>query len=129
MMAGDSEMREYRPADLVRLLVTVQDPSGVQQVTARAFREETGPSANEEEQILLAAPGSEGGFAPVDNIVLQGRVRTQTPGVYICDEITATDTLGNSKTTPLTSPRRFRIVESAEEDREGPEILEVGEFY
>ena len=128
MMAGDSEMREYRPGDIVRLLVTVQDPSGVQQVTARAFREETGLPANEE-QIVLAAPGSEGSFAPVDNIVLQGRVRTQAPGVYICDEITATDTLGNSKTTPLTSPRRFRIVESAEEDREGPEILEAGEFY
>jgi hypothetical protein len=129
MTAEDSEMREYRPSDLVRLLVTVQDPSGVQQVTARAFREETGPPANEEEQVLLAAPGSEGGSAPVDNIVLQGRVRTQAPGVYICDEITATDTLGNSKTTPLTSPRRFRIVESAEEDREGPKVLEVGEFF
>jgi hypothetical protein len=42
--------------------------------------------------------------------------------------VTADDTWGNSKRNDLDPPRRFRIVESPQVDREGPEVIDVGEF-
>jgi len=136
MTAEDSELREYRQGDIVRLTVTVQDPSGVHLVSAQAYREGTGPGATppatQEEQIYLspdplADPLPQPGSAPVA-VVIQGMARTQVPGVYVCEHITAVDTLGNSKSTDLDTPRRFRIVESPQQDREGPEVVDVGEF-
>ena len=125
------ELQEYGQGDTVRLPVRVQDPSGVRSVFAYAYREGKGPGATppatQEDQIYLSGnPPAQQGSAPVD-VVLQGMVGNQGPGVFICEQITAEDTWGNSKTTLLDSPRRFRIVEGPK-DREGPEVLEVGEF-
>ena len=136
MTAEDSELREYRQGDTVLLTVTVQDPSGVRLVSAQAFREGRGPEAippgTQEEQVYLSPdplsdPLPQPGSAPVE-VVLRGMVGNQVPGVYVCEYITADDTWGNSKRTDLDSPRRFRIVESPQQDREGPEVLDVGEF-
>ncbi len=130
-MDEGSEMREYKQGDTVQLRVRVQDPSGVHSVNAYAFHEGTGPGATppatQEEQISLGGVPPEQGSAPVD-VDMHAPVTTQVPGVYVCREIWAYDTLQRHTIYPLEPPRRFRIVESAEDDREGPEVLEVGDF-
>jgi hypothetical protein len=39
------------------------------------------------------------------------------------------DTLGHQSYKPLDTPRQFRIVESEQEDQEGPEIVDVEEEF
>jgi hypothetical protein len=128
MSAEDAEMREYRQGDTVRLRVNVQDPHEVQVVYATAIREGSYQGGDTQtNQIRLESIPTERGPGPV-TLELQARVTTQTPGVYACQEIQAFDTLNQESRTPLDPPRRFRIIESAEDDREGPEVSEVGEF-
>ena len=128
MTVDDSELPEYRQGETVRLTVTVQDPHGVQSVYAHASREGIhqvdGP---ETDFIQLAAIPLQQGPEPVV-LELQAQVTTQNPGVYVCQEIQAFDMLDQASTTPLNPPRRFRIVESTEDDREGPAVSDVGEL-
>jgi hypothetical protein len=134
MTGEDSEMREYRQGETVRLTVTVRDRSGVHSVNAQAFREGTGPGATPlptmEDQIYLTGYPMQPGAptAEVMEVVIQAQVTFQTPGVYECREIRAVDRMMQETIHRLEPPKRFRIVESAEEDREGPEVLEVSEF-
>ena len=128
MTVDDSELREYRQGERVRLTVTVQDPHGVQVVYATAIRAGTYQGGGPEtDHIRLDAVPPERGPEPVA-LELQAQVTTQNPGVYICQEILAFDTLNQKSTTPLNPSRRFRIVESTEDDREGPAVSDVGEF-
>ena len=126
MTAEDSEMREYRQGETVRLTVTVQDPHGVQVVYATATRENREGSYQggdpKTDFIRLDAMPPAPGPAPVV-LELQARVTTQ-----VCQEIQAFDMLNQESRTPLDPPRRFRVVESTEDDREGPAVLDVGEF-
>ncbi len=129
MTAEDSEMQEYRQGETVRLTVTVQDPHGVQVVYATAIRAGTYQGGGPEtDHIRLDAVPPERGPEPVV-LELQAQVTTQNPGVYVCQEIQAFDMLDQESTTPLNPPRRFRIVESTEDDREGPAVSDVGEFF
>jgi hypothetical protein len=131
MTAEDSEMQEYRQGETVRLTVTVQDPHGVQVVYATATRENREGSYQggdpHTDFIRLDAMPPAPGPNPVV-LELQARVTTQNPGVYVCQEIQAFDTLNQESRTPLDPARRFRVVESTEDDREGPAVLDVGEF-
>ncbi len=125
-------MKEYRQGDTVRLTATVQDPNGVSYVKVVAYHESTGPGATPpattDEQISLfdSSPPQEPG--PVE-AELEGRVTDQVPGVYTCREIQAMDTLGHQSFKPLDPPQEFRIVESGQEDQEGPKILDVEEEF
>jgi hypothetical protein len=131
MTAEDSEMREYRQGESVRLTVTMQDPHGVAVVYATATRENREGSYQggdpKTDFIRLDAMPPAPGPAPVV-LELQARVTTQNPGVYVCQEIHAIDTLHQESRTPLDPPRRFGVVESPEDDREGPAVSDVGEF-
>ena len=130
MMAEDSELREYTQGDEMRLPVRVQDPSGVQVVYATATREgsnQGGDPQTDQIRLSCGTNPAERGSEPL-SLVLQATVTTQSPGVYVCQEIQAIDMLSRESITPLTPPRRFRIVESTEDDSEGPEVLDVGEL-
>lgn len=133
MTAEDSEMREYRQGETVRLTVTVQDPHGVHVVYATATREnregsyQGGDPKTDFIRLDAMPPVRERGPEPVV-LELQARVTTQNPGVYVCQEIEAIDMLSQESRTPLDPPRRFRVVESTEDDREGPAVSDVGEF-
>ncbi len=131
MTAEDSEMREYRQGETVRLTVTVQDPHGVQVVYATATRENREGSYQggdpHTDFIRLEAVPPELGPEPVV-LELQAQVTTQNPGDYVCQEIQAFDMLNQESRIPLDPPRRFRVVESTEDDREGPAVSDVGEF-
>ncbi len=128
---------EYRQGDIVGLRVTVQDPSGVQAVYATATRVESAsiPEQNPEDTVdpgrsislrLEGAP--EGGGPEPKEVTLRARVTNQAPGEYICREIQAFDMLDQESFHPLHPPRRLRITGSLEEDREGPSVLDVGDF-
>lgn len=125
-------MKVYRQGDTVRLAVTVRDPSGVSYVNAVAYHESTGPGATPpattDEQIYLMSspPPQEAGPVQVE---LLAQVTTHVPGVYICREVRAYDTLGQETVYPLDPPRQLHIVESGQEDREGPEIVDVAEEF
>ncbi len=138
MSAEGSGMREYRQGDTIRLTATVQDPHGVQVVYATATRAEHRPITEIEEEpvaplqtktnsIRLEGVPSQRGAEP-ETLELQATVDTQAPGVYLCREIQAFDMLNNGSYRPLHPPRQFRIIQSPEDDREGPEVLDVGEF-
>jgi|SRR5215204_1412617 len=128
MTAEDSELREYRQGDEVRLPVTVQDPNGVQVVYTTATREGSNQGGHPQtDRIRLDGIPEERGSEPVQ-LELQATVTTQSPGVYVCQEIQAIDMRSQVSIIPLTPPKQFRIVESTEDDAEGPEVLEVGEF-
>ena len=122
-------MREYRQGDTVRLRVTVRDPHGVKFVYAIATREGSANKGGvlQTEHIRLEGTPPQRGPDPV-TIDLLALVTNQLPGVYVCQEIQAYDGFFQVGRNSLIPPRRFRIVESAEDDREGPEVLEVGEF-
>ncbi len=125
-MTDNPGMPEYRQGDVVRLTVTVRDPHGVQVVYARARREEA-ETEHPTNYIRLEGVPLKRGYTP-ELVELAALVTTETPGVYVCTHIQAFDMLGFKTDHPLEPPKRFRIVESPEDDREGPEVLDVGEF-
>ncbi len=128
---------EYRQGDNVSLRVTVQDPSGVQAVYATATRVESasipgqGPedSVDPGRSISLRLEGAPEGRGPEPKeVTLRARVTNQAPGEYICREIQAFDALDQESFHPLHPPRRLRIIGGPDEDREGPSVLDVGDF-
>ncbi len=128
---------EYRQGDTVSLRVTIQDPSGVQAVYATATRVESAsmPDQSPEDTVdpgrtislrLEGAP--EGGGPEPKEVTLRARVTNQALGEYICREIQAFDMLDQESFYPLHPPRRLRIAGGPAEDREGPSVLDAGNF-
>lgn len=128
---------EYYQGHTVRLQVTVQDRSGVRVVYATATRAESassperspGSTVDPGRAISLHLEGAPEGQGPEPKeVTLRARVTNQAPGEYICHEIQAFDMLDQESFYPLHPPRRLRITEGPDEDREGPSVLDVGDF-
>lgn len=130
-------MMEYRQNDVIKLPMTVQDEHGVQIVYATAYRVEDSPTSETESttnslqarptEIRLGGQPLERDSKP-QQVELQATVTTENPGEYEIREIQSFDMLSQVSHHPLDSIIRFRIKDSPEDDRRGPDVLEVGEL-
>ena len=132
-MAEQQQIPEYRQSDTVRLTVELRDANGVRSAGTMGFLEGSGdhskPGLVDPYHKLEIHGCSEEEEATHVQIVLHGTVEQQTPGVYVCYAVVGENPYGAFSRHDLDPPMRFRIVEHADDIREGPEVLSVGEFW
>lgn len=134
-MLEEQKLREYGQGEYVVLRVELQDQTGISTVQSSATLQETRKPltdfkantelARRDIRVDLYAEARGERQATVE---LTGRISTQPPGVYVCRSVTAWDVYGQATQLQLDPPRHFKIVETQELDREGPEILSVSDF-
>jgi hypothetical protein len=121
-------LKEYRQGDTVQLTVELRDEHGVIGAAAFAFLEGSDRTSPDPEQQMKLTGWAED--EPVQaEVVLQGTVKHQRPGVYECPVIVPENAYGAMSSHELDPPLRFRVVEHPDDIREGPEVLSVGDFW
>ncbi len=135
-MAEGEALREYKRGDTVRLTVELRDEAGVESAHTTARREgseygtEYDPETERPTGLTndLDLNGFVSGAPKQASVVMRGTVENQVPGIYECRVIKAYDVNMMETRHRLDPASRFRIVEEPDADREGPEIMGVGEF-
>jgi hypothetical protein len=121
------QLKEYRQGDTIRLSVVLRDEYGVTHASTTAFLE--GSSRTEHLEQLRLSGWLEGDPPTKAEIVLEGEVNQELPGVYECYAIAAGNARGAESGHKLAPPLCFRIVEHPDDVRDGPEVLSVGTFW
>jgi hypothetical protein len=122
----EQQLPEYRQGDTVRLTVELRDENGVGGANAWAILQ---GSDGDDIYGELPLMGWAEGHPTQAEVVLEGEVKQQPPGVYECPVILAANAYHALAHHELSPPLCFRIVEDPDDVREGPELLSVGTFW
>ena len=123
------EVVTYTHGETARFSVLLRDETGVGVVQSEFVRLLNPDDAGSRDPSNVIYLRGDGGGETQAEVELSGTIEDRlAPGEYLCQYITAYDSIGNyTQEVPNPAPR-FRLVEHDPKDHEGPEIMGLGEF-